>query len=78
MAKQEQLLVHILEKVDKLEEHVGCIRVDQAEIKADLKYHIRRTDLLEGRVDVLQKAINVLLIPVKAVAAVARWLKIIK
>lgn len=74
MAKQEQLLVHILEKVDKLEEHVSYIRTDQAEMKADLRYHIKRTDLLEEHV----KSLKWIKLLSDAINSLLRFLKIIK
>lgn len=79
MEKQNNaLLVHLLEKVDRVEEHVGAIREDMAEAKADWRYHIKRTDLLEDLVKDLQKGVNILLIPILAARSVLRYLKIIK
>lgn len=37
-------------KVDKVIDEISSINVHIAEIKADLKYHIKRTDLLEHKV----------------------------
>lgn len=42
--KLKETLLEILE-------HVTTARVDIAEIRKDLKYHIKRTDLLEKRLD---------------------------
>lgn len=79
MDKQNnEILVHLLEKVDKIHEDVVAVRVDQAEIKVDLRYHIKRTDLLETLVKELQKAVNILLIPATIIKAVLRWFRIIK
>lgn len=72
------LLVHILSKVDRIEDHVSAVRVDQAEIKSDLRYHIKRTDLLEAMVKELQKGVTVLLVPVNLVKGLLRYLRIIK
>jgi hypothetical protein len=77
MQKHEVLLVHILEKVDKMGEDVACIRVDQAEMKVDLKYHIKRTDLLEGEVKESKKVIKWLAAPIYAVRALLKWLHLL-
>lgn len=78
MADKSHLLVHILEKVDKIEEHVAAVRVDQAHIKDDLRYHIRRTDLLESDLKDVKKQVGWLAVPIDIVRAVLRWLKLIK
>lgn len=54
------------EKFDKLMEDIHTIREDQAHIKADLNYHIKRTDLLEG---FMKSQIKVLLTIITAVLA---------
>lgn len=40
-------------KIDKVIEDTGNTRVDIAEIRKDLNYHIKRTDLLEKKVNPL-------------------------
>lgn len=74
----EKLLIHILEKVDKLEEHVGHIRESQVRMEGDVKYHIKRTDLLEEKVDLLSKVVGWLAAPISLIRAVLRWLKLLK
>lgn len=78
MAKQEQLLVHILEKVDKLEEHVVGIKESQYRMEIDVATHIKRTNLLEEKVDLLRQAVDVLLIPVALIKAVLRYFRLLK
>lgn len=77
-SKDTALLVHLLEKVDRVEQHVSVIRTDMAEAKADWRYHIKRTDLLEQKVDILQTGVNILLFPVSCVKAVLRYFRLIK
>lgn len=76
--KHETMLVHILEKVDKIQADVAAVRVDQQEIKSDLRYHIKRTDLLEEMVKGLQKKIGWLAAPVDLIRSVLQWLKLMK
>jgi hypothetical protein len=78
MADKEHILVHILEKVDRIEEHVSVVREHQAEIKADLRHHIKRTDLLECQVKESRKALDIMIWPFKAICAVLRILKIMR
>jgi hypothetical protein len=79
------LLVHILDKVDKIEDHVANIRTDQVlmgrdmvDIKEDLRYHIKRTDLLESQVKSNTDILDVMVWPWRALCFVLKLLKLMK
>lgn len=44
--------------LDRIETKVDKLIESQAEVKADLKYHIKRTDLLEEKVGILKTIIS--------------------
>lgn len=46
------------EKLDKIAESLTEMRVDIAEIRKDLNYHIRRTDLAEQQIEKLANEIK--------------------
>jgi hypothetical protein len=46
------------EKLDKITESISDIRDTQVRMEADLKYHIKRTDLLEVHVEKLEEKIE--------------------
>lgn len=54
----EQKLERIENKLDRLVDQQGEIGVHIAEIKKDLKYHIKRTDLLEADVKPIKKHVS--------------------
>lgn len=78
MAKQEQLLVHILEKVDRMEGHIFDIRESQIRTELDVREHIKRTNLLEEMVKELKKSVALLLLPVEAGRWILKLLKVLK
>jgi uncharacterized protein (UPF0305 family) len=45
-------------KLDKLTDSIADIRETQVRMEADLKYHIKRTDLLEGHVEKLEEQVE--------------------
>lgn len=51
----EKKLDKIEEKLDKVLEDVSEIRVVQAEQAKDLKYHIKRSDLNEHRIEMVEE-----------------------
>lgn len=68
------LLVHLLKKVDRVEANVSLTRESQVRMEADLKYHIRRTDLLEEEVKEIRWVRSVS----RSCLAVLRFLRLIK
>lgn len=46
----EHLLKEILKKVDEVHTRIHTMEINQVEVKKDLKYHIKRTDILEAKV----------------------------
>lgn len=68
-------------KLDRVAEQVADINVHMAEIRKDLKYHIKRTDILERRVVPVWttfRAIGFLIGLVSVAAAVAEILGLFK
>lgn len=62
---------------DWLEQHqkeMLDIRVDQAEIKKDIKHHIRRTSLLEENMNYLRKEFNPIKTHIAITSAVTKGL----
>lgn len=53
MALKEQL-ENAQEKLDKISEDIAEIKVVQAEQAADLKHHIRRSDMNEQRIETVE------------------------
>ena len=53
---------------------MGDIRVDQAEIKRDIKHHIQRTNLLEENMQYLRKEFNPIKTHVAITGAVTKGL----
>jgi hypothetical protein len=52
------LLISIDGKIDALKEQVYDISIVQTRIESDLKYHIKRTDLLETQVEEINKKVE--------------------
>lgn len=71
MPENKALLVHILEKVDKLEEHVGHVRESQIRMEIDVKHHIRRTDEIQDQTALMRGLENL-------IRCVLRWFKLSK
>lgn len=67
------LLVNIDKKVDEVKDKIHGIEIIQSKIEGDLKYHIKRTDLLEEQVELINKNIE----PFNLIRAIAdNFLKI--
>ncbi len=49
------LLVNIDKKVDEVKDKLHSIETTQVRMEGDLKYHIKRTDLLEEQVELINK-----------------------
>lgn len=49
------LLINIDKKVDEVKDRLHGIEVIQSRMEGDLKYHIKRTDLLEEQIEVINK-----------------------
>ncbi len=45
-------------KFDKVIEDVNHIKIEQSEIKADVKYHIKRTDIAEENIQLVRKELE--------------------
>lgn len=71
--ENKALLVHILEKVDKLEEHVSVVRESQVRTEVSVTHHIKRTDLLEAKVDALAVLIDMLAAPLRLGKWLLKW-----
>lgn len=68
------LLVNIDKKVDEVKDKIHGIEIIQSKIQGDLKYHIKRTDLLEEQVELINKNIE----PFNLMRAIAdNFLKIV-
>lgn len=52
------LLINIDKKVDEVKDKLHIIEVVQTRMESDLKYHIKRTDLLEEQVETMNKKIE--------------------
>lgn len=49
-AKDLDILISIDNKIDGVKEKIHSIEVTQTRMEGDLKYHIKRTDLLEEKI----------------------------
>jgi len=59
MSEQDTtLLINIDKKVDEVKDKLHGIEVIQSRMESDLKYHIKRTDLLEEQVELVNKHIE--------------------
>ncbi len=75
---KDQYLIHLLEKVDKVQADISEIKESQARMEVDVAYHIKRTDLLEDMVKELKKVVDLMAAPFYFVRAVLRLLKLVK
>lgn len=78
MDENSYLLQHALGKLEKLQETATEIRLDQADIKADIREHIRRTNLLEAKVEMMKKEVDIITAPFRAICWILRLLKLLK
>lgn len=53
-----EILVSIDSKVDQVKDKLHSIEIVQTRIESDLKYHIKRTDLLEDQVMSINKKVE--------------------
>jgi hypothetical protein len=53
-----EILVSIDSKVDQVKDKLHSIEIVQTRIESDLKYHIKRTDLLEDQVVSISKKVE--------------------
>lgn len=58
-------------KIDKIAADISEMRIDVAEIRKDINYHIKRTDLLESAVEPLKEHIANVNFLFRAIAWVA-------
>jgi len=56
--EQVDLLVTIDNKVDQVKDKLHSIELVQARMESDLKYHIKRTDLLENQIEVMNEKVE--------------------
>jgi hypothetical protein len=75
---EKEMLIHMLQKMDSLAENVGQIKESQARTEMDIKYHIKRTDLLEEAVGMLKRQVDLLMTPVALVSKILRYIRLIK
>lgn len=54
-----------MDKLDKIDEKLEVIQIDISEIKADLRYHIKRTDLLEEHVKGQEDSLAEAVLPIR-------------
>lgn len=69
---------YLLQRLDKIQEDIGHIRDSQGRTEGDLKYHIRRTDLLEDMQKEMRKRVDVMWAPLDLISRVLRWLKLLR
>ena len=71
-------MTDLTNKLDTISGHLNEMKVDVAEIRKDLNYHIRRTDILEERVEPIVNHVALVNNGIKiavALAAIAVFLK---
>lgn len=64
------LLVNIDQKVDEVKDKLHNIEIVQTRMEGDLKYHIKRTDLLEDQIELMNKKSE----PSQAIQTVLKYL----
>jgi uncharacterized protein (UPF0335 family) len=65
-----ELLIRIDSKVDEVKEKLHSIELVQGRMEGDLKYHIKRTDLLEEQVSKIDEKIK----PIEAIKSTSGML----
>jgi hypothetical protein len=65
-----ELLIRIDSKVDEVKEKLHSIELVQGRMEGDLKYHIKRTDLLEEQVSKIDEKIK----PIEAIKSTSSML----
>lgn len=56
--KVHEKLDKIIDQQINLIKEIGELKVEQAEIKVDVKYHIKRTDIAEENIEILRKEVQ--------------------
>ena len=70
MEDHTELLIRIDSKVDEVKEKLHSIELVQGRMEGDLKYHIKRTDLLEEQVSKIDEKIK----PIEAIKSTSGML----
>ena len=70
MEDHTELLIRIDSKVDEVKEKLHSIELVQGRMEGDLKYHIKRTDLLEEQVSKIDEKIK----PIEAIKSTSSML----
>ena len=70
MKDHTELLIRIDSKVDEVKEKLHGIELVQGRMEGDLKYHIKRTDLLEEQVSKIDEKIK----PIEAIKSTSGML----
>ncbi len=70
MEDHTELLIRIESKVDEVKEKLHSIELVQGRMEGDLKYHIKRTDLLEEQVSKIDEKIK----PIEAIKSTSSML----
>ncbi len=70
MKDHTELLIRIDSKVDEVKEKLHSIELVQGRMEGDLKYHIKRTDLLEEQVSKIDEKIK----PIEAIKSTSGML----
>lgn len=78
MSENKELLVHILQKVDKIQEDVFHVRESQVRTEINVAEHIRRTNLLEISVAELKRLVGWLVVPIDLIRCVLKWLRLLR
>jgi len=62
----------IIEKLESMDDKLDTLNIEQVKIKKDLKYHIKRTDILEEEVKPISKVYQAIkwLIPTFIIVAI--------
>jgi hypothetical protein len=78
----QEIIINVLnrldDKLDQVKEDTTDIRIVQTKNTADIKYHIKRTDILEHKVDHLMKLDNKVKWTVSSIVTIAAILTFLK
>lgn len=75
---KDEYVVHLLAKLDRVQEDIAEIKASQARMEVDVAYHIKRTNLLEDMVKELKKVVDLMASPFYVLRAVLRYIKLVK
>lgn len=76
--KNDDVMLHLLNKLDSIKEDIAEIKLSQARTELDVAHHIKRTDLLEDMVKELKKIVDWLAAPIYLTRFVLKALRLIK